>query len=43
MDIEPKLPIEMDYKIKKGNPVAPSVQAMGGKIMWTEDWGNAFY
>ena len=23
---EPKLPIEMDYKIKKGNPVAPSVQ-----------------
>ena len=25
---EPKLPIEMDYEIKKGNPVAPSVQAM---------------
>ena len=34
---EPKLPFEMDYEIKKGNPVAPSVQAMegamGGKIM----------
>ena len=25
---QPKLPIEMDYKIKKGNPVVPSVQAM---------------
>ena len=30
---EPKLPFEMDYEIKKGNPVAPSVQAMGEKIM----------
>ena len=25
---EPKLSIEMDYEIKKGDPVAPSVQAM---------------
>ena len=25
---EPKLPIEMGYEIQKGNPLAPSVQAM---------------
>ena len=31
-ECEPKLPIEMDYEIKKGNPVAPSVQAM--KEQW---------
>ena len=31
---EPKLPFEMDYEIKKGNPVAPSVQAM--EEQWEE-------
>ena len=31
---EPMLPFEMDYKLKKGNPVAPSVQAV--EEQWEE-------